>query len=198
MTALTGKYTLSQYFEQEIQSQTRHEYLDGKIIAMTGGTPTHNRIISNLLVALYTGLKNQPYAVFVTDQRLWIPERQIATYPDIMVVSEPLTYQEGRKDTLINPVLIAEVLSAATANYDREEKFAAYRTIATFQEYLLISQEKCYIEHFQKEGDCWLFTAYESDRIIHLNSLGIQIVIADVYHKIILENNSNIRKIVKR
>ena len=189
MTALTGKYTLSQYFEQEIQSQTRHEYLDGKIIAMTGGTPTHNRIISNLLVALYTGLKNQPYAVFVTDQRLWIPERQIATYPDIMVVSEPLTYQEGRKDTLINPVLIAEVLSAATASYDREEKFAAYRTIATFQEYLLISQEKCYIEHFQKEGDCWLFTAYESDRIIHLNSLGIQIVIADVYHKIILENN---------
>ncbi|MFM6060913.1 MAG: Uma2 family endonuclease [Microcystis panniformis] len=189
MTALTGKYTLSQYFEQEIQSQTRHEYLDGKIIAMTGGTPTHNRIISNLLVALYTGLKNQPYAVFVTDQRLWIPERQIATYPDIMVMPEPLIYQEGRKDTLINPVLIAEVLSAATANYDREEKFAAYRTIATFQEYLLISQERLYIEHFQKECDCWLFRTYESDTIIHLNSLGIQIVIADVYHKIILENN---------
>ena len=197
MTALTEKYTLSQYFEQEIQSQTRHEYLDGKIIAMTGGTPTHNRIISNLLVALYTGLNNQPYAVFVTDQRLWIPERQIATYPDIMVMPEPLTYQEGRKDTLINPVLIAEVLSASTANYDREEKFAAYRTIATFQEYLLISQEKCYIEHFQKEGapqsgslpDRWLFTPYESDGMINLKSLGIEIAIADVYHKIILENN---------
>ncbi|CCI04047.1 Uma2 family endonuclease [Microcystis aeruginosa] len=151
----------------------------------------------NLLVALYTGLKNQPYAVFVTDQRLWIPERRMATYPDIMVMPEPLTYQEGRKDTLINPVLITEVLSAATASYDREEKFAAYRTIATFQEYLLISQEKCYIEHFQKEGapqsgsmrDRWLFRAYESDTIIHLNFLGIQIVIADVYYKIILENN---------
>jgi len=170
MTALTEKYTLSQYFEQEIQSQTRHEYLDGKIIAMTGGTPTHNRIISNLLVALYTGLKNQLYAVFVTDQRLWIPERRMATYPDIMVVSEPL-------------------LSAAKASYDREEKFAAYRTIATFQEYLLISQERLYIEHFQKEGDHWFFRAYESDTIIHLNSLVIQIVIADVYHKIIFENN---------
>jgi Uma2 family endonuclease len=70
MTTITEKYTLREYFEQEIQSQTRHEYLDGKIIAMTGGTPTHNRIISNLLVALYTALKNQPYAVFVTDQRL--------------------------------------------------------------------------------------------------------------------------------
>jgi Uma2 family endonuclease len=102
-----------------------------------------------------------------------------------MVMPEPLTYQEGRKDTLINPVLIAEVLSASTANYDREEKFAAYRTIATFQEYLLISQEKCYIEHFQKEGDLWLFTAYESDKIIHLNSLGVEVEIADIYNKVI-------------
>jgi len=189
MTALTEKYTLSQYFERELQSQTRHEYVDGKIIAMTGGTPTHNRIISNLLVALYTGLKNQSYAVFVTDQRLWIPERQIATYPDIMVMPEPLTYQEGRKDTLINPVLITEVLSSSTANYDREEKFAAYRTIATFQEYLLISQEKCYIEHFQKEGDCWVFTAYENPTIITLKSLRIEVEMADIYNKVIFENN---------
>ena len=76
-------------------------------------------------------------------------------------------------------------MSASTANYDREEKFAAYRTIATFQEYLLISQEKCYIEHFQKEGDCWVFTAYESDRIIHLNSLRVEVEIADIYNKVI-------------
>jgi Uma2 family endonuclease len=188
MTALTEKYSLSEYFGQEIQSQTRHEYIDGKIIAMTGGTPTHNRIISNLLVALYTALKNHPYTVFVTDQRLWIPERRMATYPDIMVVSEPLTYQEGRKDTLINPVLITEVLSSSTANYDREEKFAAYRTIATFQEYLLISQEKCYIEHFQKEGDRWFFTAYETNSIICLKSLKIEAVIADIYNKVIFDS----------
>jgi Uma2 family endonuclease len=102
-----------------------------------------------------------------------------------MVVSEPLTCQEGRKDTLINPVLITEVLSSSTANYDREEKFAAYRTIATVQEYLLISQEKCYIEHFQKEGDRWLFTAYETDTIIHLNSLRVEVEIADIYNKVI-------------
>jgi Uma2 family endonuclease len=147
----------------------------------------------NLLVALYTALKNHPYTVFVTDQRLWIPERRMATYPDIMVMPEPLTYQEGRKDTVINPVLITEVLSSSTANYDREEKFAAYRTIATVQEYLLISQEKCYIEHFQKEGapqseslrDRWLFTAYETDTIIHLNSLRVEVEIADIYNKVI-------------
>ena len=196
MTSLSVKYSLGEYFEQEIQSQTRHEYIDGQIVAMTGGTPNHNRIISNLLVALYTALSNQPYAVFVTDQRLWIPERRIATYPDIMVTSEPLSYQEGRKDTLTNPILITEVLSSSTASYDREDKFAAYRTIATFQEYLLISQEKCYIEQFQKEGvppcgslrDRWIFYAYETESVIHLKSLGIEVAIADIYNKIIFEN----------
>ncbi len=189
MTTLTKKYSLSEYFEQEIQSQTRHEYIDGKIIAMTGGTPNHNRIVGNLLVALHTALREQSYAVFVTDQRLWIPERRIATYPDIMVMSEPFSYQEGRKDTLINPVLITEVLSSSTANYDREDKFTAYRRILTFQEYLLISQDKCYIEQFKKEDGRWIFTAYESETIINLNSLEIEVAIGDIYNQIIFENS---------
>jgi Uma2 family endonuclease len=102
-----------------------------------------------------------------------------------MVMSEPLTYQEGRKDTLINPVVIAEVLSAATASYDREEKFAAYRTIPTFQEYLLISQERLYIEQFQKEGDRWFFTAYENPTIITLKPLRVEVEMADIYNKVI-------------
>lgn len=185
MVTLTETYTLNEYFDKEIQSQTRHEFIDGRIVTMTGGTPTHNRIIGNLLVALHIALREQPYTVFVTDQRLWIPERRIATYPDIMVVSEPFSYQEGRKDTLIDPILITEVLSSSTANYDREDKFAAYRTIRAFQEYLLISQEKCYIEQFQKEGERWLFTPYESDGMIRLQSLGIEVAIADIYRKVI-------------
>jgi Uma2 family endonuclease len=189
MTTITEKYTLSQYFDQEMRSQTRHEFSDGKIVAMTGGTPNHNRIIGNLLVALHIALREQPYGVFVTDQRLWIPERRMATYPDIMVTPEPLSYQEGRKDTLINPVLITEVLSSSTASYDREEKFAAYRTIPTFQEYLLISQERCYLEQFQKEGDRWFFTAYESETVIDLKSLGVKVAIADIYSKIIFEDS---------
>lgn len=180
MITLTAKYSLAEYFEQEIRSPIRHEYINGEIIAMTGGTPNHNRIIGNLLVALHIALRNQPYATFVTDQRLWIPDRQIATYPDIMVIPEPLTYQEGRKDTLVNPVLIAEVLSPSTASYDREEKFTAYRTIPTFQEYLLISQERFYVEHFQKEGDRWFFSVYENETMINLTSVEITLAITDI------------------
>ena len=124
MTTITEKYSLSEYFQQEIESQTRHEYIDGKIVAMTGGTPNHNRIIVNLLVALHTALRDQSYAVFVTDQRLWIPERRIATYPDIMIMSERLSYQEGRKDTLINPILITKENTSSPRGNQRGNKIS--------------------------------------------------------------------------
>lgn len=98
----------------------------------------------------------------------------MATYPDIMVMSEPLTYQERRTDTF---------------NYDQEDKFTAYRTIPTFQEYLLISQEKCYIEQFQKEGDCGFFKAYKNPPIITLKYLRVEVEIADIYNNVIFDNS---------
>lgn len=112
---------------------------------MTGGTPNHNEIASNLVALLKATLKQKPYRVFILDQRLWIPGANLYTYPDVMVVPKPLTLQPGRKDTVMNPSLIAAVLSPSTPNYDpcgickaaRSEKFVAYRTIPTFQEYLL-------------------------------------------------------------
>jgi Uma2 family endonuclease len=184
MTTLITKYPLAEYFECELQSETRNEYIDGKIIPMTGGTPNHNTIAANLISCLLMALRQKNYRAFITDQRLWIPDRRIATYPDIMVMAEPITYQEGRKDTLTNPVFIAEVLSPSTANYDREDKFTAYRTIPTFQEYLLISQERLYVEHFQKEGSRWLFPAYSEETRINLTSIEVALNIADLYNKV--------------
>lgn len=144
-------YTSEEYLELELNSEQRHEYINGEIIPMTGGTPNHNQIAGNFYAALNFALKRQPYRVFVTDQRLWIPKKRIYTYPDVMVVRGELQLQEGRRDTLINPFIIAEVLSAATRSYDKDEKFLAYRTIPTFQEYLLIDQYKVHIEHFLKQ-----------------------------------------------
>ncbi|WP_282560928.1 Uma2 family endonuclease [Trichothermofontia sichuanensis] len=95
----------------------------------------HNDIASNLLVALKLALKGQPYRIFITDQRLWIPVANLYTYPDVIVVAKPLMLQTGRTDTVTNPVFIAEVLSKATQDYDRGEKFLAYRTLPSFQEY---------------------------------------------------------------
>lgn len=151
-------YSPEEYLELEVNSEIRHEYIDGQIIPMTGGTPNHNQLALNLSGTLNFLLKRQPYRVFITDQRLWIPKRRIYTYPDVMVVQTPLEYQEGRKDTLVNPVMIAEVLSKSTKSYDRDEKFAAYRTISSFCEYILIDQYTMHVEHYCKtDNNKWIF-----------------------------------------
>jgi Uma2 family endonuclease len=107
-----------------------------------------------------------------------------------MVMTEPLEYQEGRKDTLVNPILIAEILSPSTANYDRIGKFTSYRTIPSFQEYLLVSQDRQYVEHFYKEGDRWIFSAYEHDTTISLISFEIAIATSTIYNRINFESES--------
>ena len=91
-------YSPEEYLEWEINSEERHEYIRGEIIAMTGGTPNHNKIVGNFYAALNFALKRQPYDIFVTDQRLSIPEARIYSYPDVMVMNQPLQYAENREE----------------------------------------------------------------------------------------------------
>ncbi|MFY7805546.1 MAG: Uma2 family endonuclease [Limnoraphis robusta] len=188
MIAQTEKkiYTIEEYLELELTSETRNEYHNGEIIPMTGGTPEHNRISGNLYIALSLSLKRKPYETFHVDQRLWIPAVSLYTYPDVMVVSKPLELQTGRKDTVMNPCFIAEVLSKSTQNYDRSEKFAAYRSIPGFQEYLLIDQYRIHVEYYVKtDVNQWLFTEYDDANItLSLSSFEFQIQIADLYDNI--------------
>ncbi|MGI8500086.1 MAG: Uma2 family endonuclease [Hassallia sp.] len=179
-------YSPEEYLEIEVKSEERHEYINGQIIPMTGGTPNHNQIALNLSGTLNFALKRQTLRVFVTDQRLWIPQKRINTYPDVMVVASELQFQEGRKDTLTNPIMIAEVLSKSTKSYDRDEKFAAYRTIPSFQEYLLIDQYTMHVEQYSKtDNNRWIFTEYEdADLIISLASITFEISLADIYDKV--------------
>jgi Uma2 family endonuclease len=179
-------YTLTEYLAREVMSETRHEYINGEIREMTGGKPNHNLILGNFYALLNFALKRQPYRAFVTDQRLWIPDRQIYTYPDVMVMAEPLQFQEGRQDTLINPVLIAEVLSDGTRGYDCGEKFAAYRTIPCFQEYLLIEQDQYSVMHYVKQAEhLWLLQEYtQLQEAIRLKFVDLEISVDDLYAKV--------------
>lgn len=179
-------YSPDEYLEMEIKSPERHEYRDGNMVLMTGGTPNHNQLAGNFYATLNFSLKRQPFRVFVTDQRLWIPDHRIYTYPDVMVVAKPIQLQEGRKDTIINPVMIAEVLSKSTKSNDRDEKFAAYRTIPTFQEYLLIDQYKIHVEHYYKTDlNKWIFSEYQQeDAVISLVSIPFEISLADIYDNV--------------
>ena len=182
----TRYYSPQEYLELEVNSEIRHEYINGLIIPMTGGTPNHNQLALNFSGTLNYLLKRQPYQVFVTDQRLWIPTRKIHTYPDIMVVKTPLEYEQGRKDTLVNPVMIAEVLSKSTKSYDRDEKFAAYRTIPSLQEYILIDQYTMHVEqYFKTDNNKWIFSEFtDADVSLNLASISSQIMLSDIYDKV--------------
>ena len=179
-------YTPKEYLDLEVASEDRHEYVDGQIILMAGGLPNHNQIAGNLYAALNFALRRQPYQAFIVDQRLWIPKKRIYTYPDVMVVQGQLEFAEGRRDTITNPLAIAEVLSKSTRNYDRDEKFAAYRTIPSFQEYLLIDQYTMHVEQYSKaDTNKWIFSEYESeDSTVPLASVLCQIPLVDLYDKV--------------
>ena len=182
----THHYSPEEYLDLEVNSDIRHEYINGVIIPMTGGTPNHNQIALNFSGTLNFLLKRQPYRVFVTDQRLWIPDKCIHTYPDIMVIQNPLVYEEGRKDTLTNPVMIAEVLSKSTSSNDRDQKFAAYRTIHTLEEYILIDQYTMHIEQYWKtDNNKWIFSEFTDENTsLNLASVSCQILLADIYDKV--------------
>lgn len=179
-------YTPEEYLEFEINSPERHEYINGEIIPMTGGLPNHNLIIGNLYAALNFLLKREPYFVFVTDQRLWIPKQRIHTYPDIMIVEGALQLQTGRKDTITNPLLIVEVLSKSTQIYDQRKKFKFYRTIPSFQEYILIDQYSIHVEQYYKtESNQWIFSEKDGEEsILKFNKIPFEIVLADIYNKV--------------
>lgn len=187
--ASTETYTAEAYLALEIESDNRSEFRGGEIVEMTGGTPAHNRIASALNALLWFGLRQKPYSVFVTDQRLWIPAANLYTYPDVMVVADPVKLKPDRKDTVVDAALIAEVLSGSTEAYDRNQKFAHYRTIETFQEYILIDQYRPYAEHYVRQGENqWLFTEYAGlGASLMLSSVGVQIALADLYEAIEFE-----------
>ncbi|XGV88495.1 MAG: Uma2 family endonuclease [Limnothrix sp. BL-A-16] len=175
--------TADDYLAQEILAETRNEYRNGVVVPMTGGTPEHNEIASVLNALLRTALKGKGYSIFVADQRLWIPEPNLYTYPDVMVARRPIERKPDRTDTVMNPILIAEVLSKSTAAYDRTEKFAAYRTIASLQNYLLIDQYQPHVELYARTGDQqWLFSEYGqlSDRVL-FDQLAVTVNLSDLY-----------------
>jgi Uma2 family endonuclease len=184
-------YTPDEYLAIEIASETRHEYINGEMISMTGGTPEHNEIASILNAILRINLRGKPYSIFIADQRLWISERKLYTYPDVMIIQCPIQLQTGRKDTVTNPILIAEVLSQSTRSYDKDEKFSAYRTIPSFKEYLFIDQYSQHIEHYSKSNfKQWIFSEYNnSEDFINLTSISCEISLLEVYEGIDFKTN---------
>lgn len=182
-------YTPEEYLALEEAADYKSEYIDGEIIPMAGGTVNHNRITGNIYAALNFAFKQQDYEVFMSDIRLWIPEKRMYTYPDVMIISGKPEFFNNRQDVVLNPRVIIEVLSKSTQDYDREDKFQAYRTISTFQEYLHIDQTQIRVEQYFKTGKKqWSLREYDAeDQAIAFNTVAWEISLADLYNKVKFE-----------
>lgn len=181
-------YTVAEYLAFERQSETKHEYYAGEIVAMAGASFEHNLIVGNTYASLHTQLRRRPCAVLPSDQRLRVSPIGPLTYPDIMVVCGQPHFTDERPDTLTNPTVIVEVLSPSTEGDDRGRKAKHYRTIASLKEYVLIAQDEPRIEHYVRaENGWWRFTeATDLGASIQLDSIACTLALADVYERVTL------------
>ncbi|MGC1245209.1 MAG: Uma2 family endonuclease [Spirulinaceae cyanobacterium] len=182
----TRYYSPEEYLALEETADYKSEYINGEILTMAGGSINHNRVALNLSTELNFAFKKLDYQVFMADVRLWIPEKNSYTYPDIMVVKGEPEYYKDRSDTITNPLLIVEVLSKSTQSYDRDLKFRAYRSIPTFQEYLLFEQDEIYVEQYVKtDTKRWSLQEYDQeDKAISFAAVEGKIILADAYNKV--------------
>lgn len=190
MTANPKPYlTEDEYLVFERASQTKHEYYDGVIYAMTGGKEPHNLIAGNAHASLHAQLRRKPCRVYQSDMRVKIVQTGLNTYPDVLVICGQPQFTDAVHDAVINPIVIIEVLSASTERYDRGMKFQNYQTIATLQDYILISQDQHRVEHFSRqENNRWLLQlALGIDAQINIQSIDCILTLADVYEKVELE-----------
>jgi Uma2 family endonuclease len=180
-------YSIDEYLEIEFRQQERFEYYNGKLLPMPGGSIAHNRICRNILSALDQALfEKNDYEVFGSDQKVYLTHFNFYLYPDAVVVTTTPEVVDNDTQAIINPVLIVEVASPSTAKYDRGDKFADYKSIATFQEYVLVRQDRPEVNlFFREEPDLWRSTDVAGlDNSVFFRSIDVKLSLERIYRKV--------------
>lgn len=178
-----------EYLELERSAEWRSEYFDGEIFPMPGTTLEHTQITKNITVELALQFRDRPCDVYPLDLRTKVMQTGLYTYPDIAALCGEPEFEEEAVDTLLNPALIIEVLSDSTESYERGRKFAHYRSLASLREYVLVSQWECRVERYSRTEDgSWTYMEFtDPDGFLELHSVGAQLSLANVYHKVDFE-----------
>lgn len=185
-TQLQSYFAPQEYLRWERYQALRHEYVDGEVYAMSGASRKHNIINGNTFATLHAQLRSRPCEIYNNDMRVKIYSTNVYTYPDIVVACGQPMFEDTELDTLLNPILIIEILSVSTERYDRGAKFGYYRSITTLQEYILIAQDSCRVEHYRRyDGVQWLFMDYQDPQaVLALASIGCSLYMQDVYARL--------------
>lgn len=180
------KMTVEEYLAWETNQELRYEFIDGEVLAMTGGTIPHTKIYLNLYRALYAHLQSKGCEAYVADVKVQVRTNSQYFYPDLVVTCDPDDLKA--RDFIQHPKMIVEVLSPSTENYYRTKKFKSYRQIPTLQDYVLVDSEAISVEVYHRsEGKIWLYSQYETGEAIALDSIEFVCPIELIYEGIILD-----------
>ena len=179
------RLSIPEYLAVERQAETKNDYLDGEVFAMAGASRQHNRITLNLALALETQLEERDCEVFSSEMRVRTPTN-LFTYPEVLVACGPARFDDSELDTLLNPIVVIEVLSNSTEAYDRVTKLSHYRTIPSLQELLLVAQDKVHVEQLVRQtGNEWLFREVEDlESGVELPSIRCALTLRGVYRRV--------------
>ena len=160
----------------------RNEYLNGELIAMAGASRAHNLMTINISSALHARLRGSGCETYANEMRVSTPLTTSYFYPDVVVVCEEPRFEDDGFDTLLNPILLVEVLSPSTQVYDRGKKFAHYRQLPSLQEYVLVAQEQIHVEHYRRKEKQWIFTDFQRrEEILPLMSIQCELPLREIY-----------------
>lgn len=187
MTTQTIAYvTPDEYLAAERLSESRSEYLDGVVCPMPGANFKHIQIVSNITIELGLQLRARPCRVLPIDLKVRLPDSRKFFYPDLSVVCGEPQFHDERRDIILNPLLIVEVLSKSTEAFDRGAKFQAYQTIESLKEYVLVAQDKPFVEQFVRQADGkWTYTSVAGlEGSLSLPSVECTLNLSAVYDKV--------------
>lgn len=180
-----ARFTIEEYLRLEAGAKERHEYRDGRIVAMAGGSPDHSLIIANMIREVGNRLKGTPCRVYDSNLRVRIPRTPLYTYPDVSVICGETQFdpQDANRTTATNPRLIVEVLSGSTEADDRGDKFRRYLSLQSLEEYVLVSQVRPWVETFNRLSDgSWRFTfASGLEAHVKLASIQLEVPMSEIY-----------------
>ncbi len=176
-------FTFAAYLQLEQASSAKHEFLDGQVWAMAGGSPEHAGIAANVAIQLGAQLRDQPCRVFSSDLRIRVKETGLGTYPDVTVVCGKLELDpdDPEHHTVVNPRVVVEVLSPSTEAYDRGEKLSHYKRVASLHEIVLVAHDERRLEVWRRDGDRWSLEVVQGQGIASLVSIGCDVALEAIY-----------------
>ncbi|MEZ4960273.1 MAG: Uma2 family endonuclease [Saprospiraceae bacterium] len=187
MLVASKKYSVAEYLEIERRTGEKHEFYNGKLTPMAGGTISHNRIARNILGELYKRLASKPeLEIFGSDQKVYLPKFNFYLYPDALVIAGRPVQVEEQADAITNPLLIVEVLSKSTKQYDGGLKFIEYKSLPSFREYILLRQDVAEASTmYREEPDVWYSYEVEGlDKELWLRTIDERLPLSAIYNKV--------------